>query len=129
MAAKAEVEARAATKIKKVNLRILYFKDVLVEHALGELYLRKNLLTGKKKYKVEHNNQRVYYIARNSLYLSMKYRKIFPKEFRLLKIINIVFIHDVTKILLYETSKLKKIKAKFLGLYHFLINKYGKYEI
>lgn len=116
-------------KIKKLNLRILYFKDVLVEHALGELYLRKNLLTGKKKYKVEHNYQRVYYISRNSLYLSMKYRKIFPKEFGLLKIINIVFIHDITKILLYETSKLKKIKAKFLGLYHFLISKYGKYEI
>lgn len=116
-------------KIKKANLKVLYFKDVLVEHSLGEWYLRKNLLTGEKKYKVEHNVQRTYYITRNSLYLSKKYRKIFPKEFGLFKTINILFIHEVIKILLYEEDKLQKIKAKLLGLYHFLISKYGKYEI
>ncbi|MBL3519334.1 glycosyltransferase [Aliarcobacter lanthieri] len=116
-------------KIIKANLKILYFKDVLVEHSLGEIHLRKNILTGKEKYKIEHNAQRVYYIARNSLYLSKKYRKIFPKEFGLLKNINIIFIHDVTKILLYEEDKLRKIKAKIIGLFHFFINKFGKFDI
>ncbi len=116
-------------KINKEGLKILYFKDVLIEHALGDLFLRKNLLTGKKKYKREHNPQRVYYITRNSLYLAMKYRKIFPKYFGLLKTINIVLIHDTLKILKYEASKFEKLKAKFLGLLHFLLNKYGSYKL
>ncbi|MFA7092698.1 MAG: glycosyltransferase [Arcobacteraceae bacterium] len=116
-------------KIRKENLRILYFKDVLVEHALGEVFLRQNLLTRKSKLKREHNSQRAYYIARNSLYLSKKYRNIFPEEFALLKTINIIFIHDLTKILLYEEDKINKIKAKFIALYHFLIGKYGKYNL
>lgn len=116
-------------KVKKENLKILYFKDVLVEHALGEVFLRKNLFTGKKRYKIEHNAQRVYYITRNSLYLSKKYNKIFPKEFGVLKIINILFIHEIIKILLYEDNKLKKIKSKFIGLFHFLINKFGRYDL
>ncbi len=42
---------------------------------------------------------------------------------------NILFIHEITKILLYEDHKLKKIYAKFLGLLHFLIGKYGKYDL
>ncbi len=47
----------------------------------------------------------------------------------MLHILNIVFIHDVTKILIYEIDKWNKLKAKFIGLYHFIINRYGKYNL
>ena len=116
-------------RINIKKFKILYFPHVFVEHKLGEVHLRTNIFTRKKKYKTEHNAQRAYYICRNSLYLSKNYGKYFPKEFGMLHILNIVFIHDVTKILLYEIDKWNKLKAKFIGLYHFLINRYGKYNL
>ncbi|MEW6552114.1 MAG: glycosyltransferase [Campylobacterota bacterium] len=123
------VDYDLCARIKIQNLKILYFKDVLVEHALGHKFLRVNLLSRKKKYKIEHNAQRVYYITRNSLFVSKKYRKVLPQEFGLLKTLNILFIHDVVKILLYEDKKIDKLYAKCLGLYHFVIGRYGKYDI
>ena len=116
-------------RINIKKFKILYFPDVFVEHKLGEVHLRTNIFTRKKKYKTEHNAQRAYYISRNSLYLSKNYGKYFSKEFGMLHILNIVFIHDVTKILLYEIDKWNKLKAKFIGLYHFIINRYGKYNL
>ena len=116
-------------RINIKKFKILYFPDVFVEHKLGEVHLRTNIFTRKKKYKTEHNAQRAYYISRNSLYLSKNYGKYFSKEFGIFHILNIVFIHDVTKILLYEIDKWNKLKAKFIGLYHFIINRYGKYNL
>ncbi len=116
-------------KVQVEKFKILYFKDALVAHSLGTVFQRKNLITGKLRTKVEHNPQRVYYFARNFLYTASQYGKQFPKEMGMLKIINILFIHEVTKILLYENDKFKKISAKFMGLYHFMIGKYGKYDI
>lgn len=116
-------------KVKLAGYKTLLFKNILLEHHLGVLHKRKNLLTGKIKYKTEHSPQRAYYIARNYLYLASKYSKSLPQEFALLKVLNIVFIHDVTKIILYEDQKWKKISAKFLGAYHFMIGKYGKHTL
>jgi rhamnosyltransferase len=116
-------------RAQEKKYKIYYFKDVLVEHSLGNLFKRKNLITRKVKNKIEHNPQRVYYITRNFLYTWKQYSDIFPKEFNLIKTINILFIHQITKIILYEDQKLKKIYAKFLGLTHFLMSKYGKYDI
>lgn len=118
-----------SARVREHNFKILYFENILAEHALGTLFKRKNLITRKVKEKIEHNPQRVYYISRNSLYLWKRFSKSFPKEFNLLKILNILFIHEITKIILYEDKKLKKIYYKFLGLFHFCIDKYGKYKI
>lgn len=116
-------------RVQVKNFKILYFKDALVQHALGSVFERKNLITRKVRTKVEHNPQRVYYFARNYLYTAKMYGKRFPKEIGMLKTLNILFIHEVTKIILYENEKLKKLYAKLIGLYHFSINKYGKYDI
>ena len=116
-------------KLRLQKLKILYFKDVLVEHNLGEVFKRRNILSRKIKEKREHSPQRAYYIARNHLFMAMKYRKLFPKEFSFLKIINIVFIHDVTKILLYEDHKLDKLRAKLIAFVHFINRRFGKYDI
>ena len=58
-----------------------------------------------------------------------KYGKQFPKEMGMLKTLNILYIHELTKIILYEADKLKKISAKLLGLKHFFLKKYGKFDI
>jgi rhamnosyltransferase len=111
------------------NYRVLYFPNIFVKHALGTVFLRKNIFTKKVRAKREHNPQRTYYFARNYLFLSKKFGKNFPKELNIFKILNILFIHEVTKILLYEDQKAAKLRAKFLGLFHFLTNKYGKHII
>ncbi|WP_152056910.1 glycosyltransferase family protein [Aliarcobacter butzleri] len=111
------------------KLKILLFKDVYVNHALGEVFLRRNIFTKKERYKVEHNAQRAYYITRNYMYIATKYHTLYPKEMGLLHNINILFIHEVTKILIYEDDKFNKLKGKFIGLYHFLIGRYGKYNL
>lgn len=116
-------------KVNSLGYKIYYFKDVLVEHNVGELLKRKNIFTRKIRNKIEHNPQRNYYKTRNFLYISNKYSNKFPKKINLIKAINILFIHEITKILLYEDKKLNKIIAKVIALYHFTINKYGKYTI
>lgn len=115
-------------RAQKSNFKILWFENIIVNHSLGNLFQRKNFITRKIRNKIEHNPQRVYYITRNYLYTWQQYGKIFPQEFSLLKILNILFIHEITKIILYEDKKIKKIQAKFLGLFHFLKDKYGKYD-
>jgi hypothetical protein len=107
--------------IEKINnTEYIYYDTVLIDG-----YGFKKL----EKEKIEHNHQRVYYITRNSLYLAKKYGNIFPSEFGFFKTLNILFIHEIIKILLYEDNKIIKIKSKILGLYHFLINKYGRYDL
>jgi rhamnosyltransferase len=68
-------------------------------------------------------------MTRNRLFLSKRYSKQLPKEYSFLKTLNILFIHDITKIILYEGDKFKKLYAKFLGLFHFLFNTTGRYDI
>ncbi len=109
--------------------KIVQMSQHYLIHQLGEVFMRKNFLTGKVKEKIEHNPQRVYYMTRNRLYLSKKYSALSPREYSLLKTVNILFIHDVIKILLYEDNKIDKLYAKCLGLYHFVIGRYGKYDI
>ncbi len=116
-------------KANTLKYKIIYFKDILVEHSLGSVFQRRNIFTGKLRTKIEHSAQRNYYITRNYFYTWKQYNKLFPKEFNLLKTINIMLIHNITKILLYEDNKMQKITSKFLGLWHFIINKFGRYDI
>ena len=116
-------------KANSLGYKIYYFHNIMVEHNLGDLFERRNIFTSKLKTKTEHNPQRVYYITRNFLYTWKKYKKRFPNEFNILRTLNILFIHEVTKIIIYEDQKLKKLYAKLLGMYHFAIGKYGKYDI
>lgn len=118
-----------SNKIILNKLKIYLLKNHYIIHHIGEVFQRKNLITRKVKSKIEHNAQRVYYITRNRLYLSTIYSKSFPKEYNFLKTFNLLFVHDVTKILLYEDTKMRKIRAKILALTHFFQNKYGKFLI
>jgi rhamnosyltransferase len=116
-------------KAVEKGYKIFYFQDIMLQHSLGNLFQRKNLITKKLRNKIEHSPQRAYYITRNHLYLWKRHGARFPEECNLLRTLNILFIHEITKALLYEDQKRAKIKAKFLGLWHFLIGKYGKHEI
>jgi len=109
-------------KVKELGYQIVLFDTHYLKHSLGAIFKRKNLISRKVKEKIEHNPQRVYYMTRNSLYLAKRY-----KDIGFIKTLNILFIHDITKIFLYEGQKIKKLKAKLVALFHFLIAKKGKY--
>ncbi len=111
------------------NLKIFMLEDHYIIHRIGEIFERKNLITGKIKAKIEHNAGRIYYMTRNRLYLSKTYSKTFEKEFNFFKTLNILFIHDITKILLYEADKRNKLYAKLIALVHFITGKMGRYTI
>lgn len=123
------VDYDLSLKVELHNLKTFMLINHYIIHNIGEIFKRKNILTGKIKEKIEHNPQRVYYMTRNRLIMSRIYSKKFPKEFNLLKSINILFIHDVTKILLYEGEKRKKIYAKVVAFFHFLFHKSGEYKL
>lgn len=123
------VDYEYCLKVISNGYKILFFKDILLNHSVGNLCERKNLISRQVRLKIEHSPQRVYYGTRNSLYMWKKYGRAFPKEFNFIKTVNILFVHEITKIILYEDSKVKKIYAKFIALYHFLLNKYGRYEL
>jgi rhamnosyltransferase len=116
-------------KMNEAGYKIYELPFIYVKHSLGEIFHRKNLITRKVRAKIEHNPQRVYYFTRNYLYVAAKHRQHFPKQLGLLKTLNMLFIHQVTKIILYEDKKFQKIKAKFLGLIHYLSQKFGKYDL
>ena len=109
-------------KVKELGYQIVLFDKHYLKHSLGTIFKRKNLISRKVKEKIEHSPQRVYYMTRNSLYLAKRY-----KDIGFIKTLNILFIHDITKIFLYEGQKIKKLKAKLVALFHFLIGKKGKY--
>jgi GT2 family glycosyltransferase len=71
-----------------------------------------------------------YYQTRNLLYLLRKNRKIISYPFIFVFIYIIDFIKNILQILLkpntYRGSKNKLLAAKCLGLWHFIIGKFGK---
>jgi rhamnosyltransferase len=115
------VDYEYCLKVSEKGYKILFLKEIYIRHSLGEIFKRKNILTKKIKEKIEHSPLRVYYKTRNSLYLVKKYPKI-----GILKTLNINFIHEVLKIILYEDKKLKKLFAKVVALYHYFIGYKGR---
>jgi len=105
-------------RLKMNGFKIILANKAILEHNLGRIAKHKlGLIT------TNHNFIRRYYMTRNRLWIREKYKNDFPAFFR----------HDypamwkeLVKILLYEKDKLKKIRAFFLGVYHFKINKFGK---
>ena len=81
------------------------------------------------KFILVYNSKRIYYMTQNRLLLSKKYSKMIPSEYNFLKISNLLFIHNITKIILYEDMKIKKLYAKIIALIYLLTHKVGKYDI
>ena len=59
----------------------------------------------------------------------LKYKDFLPNEYDLLKTINILFIHEVIKILIYEDNSIKNLYAKLIGLIHYLNTRTVRYDL
>lgn len=116
------VDYEYCLRIRKNNYKIIQNNFVHLKHSLGTFKIKK--LFNLKISVTNHNSVRRYYISRNSLYVGFKYfdtDKIF--FFHMLK--NILF-RDPFVILLYEKNKFQKMKSFYKGIYHFVVNKFGK---
>jgi rhamnosyltransferase len=119
------VDHEYCLRLRKHQYRIVQLNSVYLNHALGSFEVRSFL--GKKLKISNHNYQRRYYITRNGLYVSKHYFSL--DRVICLDILKNIFFFDMIKILFFEQKKWLKIKAVWLGICHFAINRYGKYEL
>lgn len=112
-------------KLRLQNFRIIEFTSIQLRHEIGKAIERKKMFSnaGIKYIMHLHNPIRQYYAARNNLYLVKKYRKQFPDETTHI-ILSLLF--KIKNNLFHNNEKLKGLKMTTLGIFHFIIGRYGK---
>lgn len=110
-------------RVRKNNFRIIQNNEISLEHSLGDFKIR--TFFGKEIGISNHNYIRRYYIARNGLYAVKKYFS-FDPLFCLVIIKSILY--DFGRILFFEKNKFLKTKAMVVGIWHSIINRYGKLD-
>jgi len=111
-------------RAKKKGLFTLLVIEAMLYQRIGDNPVLKNFL-GKKFVLTNHSPVRYYYIYRNSVYL---YKKYFTSSFGW--VLNNIGsnIKLFIKLIFYEDKKISKILMLLLGIFHGLINHYGKFE-
>lgn len=106
----------------KNGIKIIPNCETLMIHSIGTRSVRSRFgITIKPN---NHSSARRYYISRNSIRTAIEYFKHYP--FYSLLVASFIF-HEIFAILIYESSKLQKIKSLFLGILHAFLNKMGEY--
>lgn len=117
------VDTEYCLRIYNKGYKIKRIPSVVLNHNLGDI----------KRYKVlginftptNHNYLRRYYIIRNRFYIWDKYNKVHPNFVRWEKKTT---LKEFIKIILFEKSKLLKIKFSIFGYLDFKRKKFGKYQ-
>lgn len=106
-------------RAKSYGYKFLQVKNSILFHKIGntnEIYF-----LGKNRSVLNHSPIRRYYMTRNRFYTYKKFYKLFPNyvkhDFK-------CFLKEIIKILLFEDQKIQKILMIFLGIFHFIINRY-----
>lgn len=103
--------------LREFGYKILKINDVRLLHEMGNS--RKVKLFGKEELVHNHNPLRCYYMVRNNFLLGRRHHQLCHQVRLAIKRILLVNI--------YEDNRLKKNKMMFLGVYHALIGRYGKF--
>jgi rhamnosyltransferase len=112
-----EVDHDYCLKANLSGYKVICFSNVLLNHELGEAKTIKNLT-----YRT-HSPQRFYYFTRNHLYMWHKYRSSFPHYIRS-RMINL--LKTIMVKLYYDKQKLRVLANVLLGIFHFMVGRYGK---
>ena len=115
------VDHEYCLRLRKRGFMVIQNNRITLEHSLGKFEMK--TILGKKIGISNHNYTRRYYITRNGLYTVKKYLFF---DFRFCNSIIMSIINDSIRILLFEKQKLSKFKAIGLGIWHSMINRYGK---
>lgn len=117
-----EVDFDYCLKARMLNYNILLFKNIHLAHSFGTVIENKNN-------RVQYPPIRVYYITRNRLYMASKYSNFDKKYYGYRRSFYEAVYKKFFRILKHEDNKLLKIKALSRGVFHFLIKRYGKYDV
>ena len=117
------VDHEYCLRLRKNSFQIIQNNSVLLGHSLGNFELKKFLW---KRFGISnHNPNRRYYITRNGLYTFGKYF-FFDPSFCLKILQNLLY--DFVRVLFFEKDKIAKSGAMAIGFWHWVINRFGKYE-
>ena len=115
-----EVDFEYCLRANLHNYKVRFYPHHELNHNLGEN-------NNRKRYKIQHNYMRRYYITRNRFYVSSLHGKHF-EEYRMKTTLYQYLYRNSWKVLTREDDKLRKLKSIYLGFVDFLLNKYGKKE-
>lgn len=115
------VDHEFCLRLRSKGFVIIRVKDSILLHNLGNTNVRK--LFSKTVYSTNHSPIRRYYITRNRNYIWNKYEEFYPEW---VKHDKKSALKDFVIILLYEKSKLKKVKMILKGYLDYKFHRYGK---
>lgn len=118
-----EVDFEYCLRSRLLGFRILQFQNIFLIHALGEVSNHRSLKNNKITARVLHSPLRLYYITRNFLYISAKYKSIFPAEIKKRK--KILF-NRIKNNLLYNKDRFKVLKFIARGVLDYGRRRMGK---
>lgn len=105
--------------------KIIQFKNIFLEHSLGETSVHKSIKNFKNSIRNLHSPVRVYYMTRNYFYIKSKYRKVFNTEILAIKKDLLIRIKNN---LLYNEKRLSVLKYLLKGVIDFNRKKMGKFN-
>lgn len=104
-------------RIRRSGYKIIRDYDVALLHELGNLHCIKIL--GRTVYVTNHSPVRHYYICRNNIYLWNKFHLNNPIK---------GITKEIIKIILFENSKIEKMRCVFFGISDGIKNNMGKWH-
>tara|TARA_R110000744_G_scaffold43147_4_gene96981 strand:- start:4878 stop:5735 length:858 start_codon:yes stop_codon:yes gene_type:complete len=116
------VDHEYCLRLRVNGFKVMLHKESVLEHNLGDIESR--FFLGRKIYYTNHSALRRYYITRNRLDLIFRYGIKFPsfsfKEFAKL-------LTEISKIVLFERNKFKKIWFSIKACWHFFFSRFGRF--
>jgi rhamnosyltransferase len=116
------VDHEYCLRLKVNGFKVILHNESILEHNLGDIESRSFL--GRKIYYTNHSAIRRYYITRNRLDLIFRYGIKFPsfsfKEF-------VKLLTEISKIILFERNKFKKVLFSMKGCWHFFFGRFGRF--
>lgn len=102
---------------------IIQFVNIFLNHNLGQTTRHRSYKTTKLTLRNLHSHIRMYYMARNFLYIQSKYRKTFPKEINHRRKI---LLNRIKNNILYNKERFKVMKNIIKGFGDFRKKRMGK---
>jgi rhamnosyltransferase len=116
------VDHEYCLRVRRMGYRIIRVNQAVLQHDPGTPAVRKFLFWRVST--THHPAERKYYMTRNRLFVISRYLGFDARscghEFKHLT-------KSLAGILLFEEEKIKKLKATFVGAWHFAIGRYGEY--
>lgn len=118
------VDHEFCLRLRSKGYVIIRVMNSVLLHNLGNTNVRK--LFSKTVYSTNHSSVRRYYITRNRNYIWNKYKDFYPEW---VKHDKKSALKDFIIILLYEKSKLEKVRMILKGYLDYKFDRYGKIRI